>query len=205
MRNLLVDMMIKLQNFIDHEEVLKQLINFDKVGVIFQYLRDSRLEPDHLKVFVLEAFRYTMKLERFDLSIRLFNTYDTMLLKERVACNDILIASFARSPFMYEIKIYMLELFEQNFGYSNYDRLLTSIEGHFSSEEPGKQVISNCINSLVTSFVLIDLLYNIMEKHNVLEFRCNCLIELILMQCQCILVNLNMPKEIRAMVNQNAI
>ena len=40
-RNMLVSLMVKLQCYLDHEEVLKHLLNFDKSGVIFQYLRDS--------------------------------------------------------------------------------------------------------------------------------------------------------------------
>lgn len=180
------------------------MIRYDKSGVIFQFTRDERVSKANLDKFIMEAFRFLVEKDHFHLVMHLLEEHESILQKQWRACNEIIIQSFARSPCFYEIKIGVFMKFEDYFEYGNYDRILEAIEGHFSKESK-YQVIANSINPLLTPLCLLDLLFKIREKHNVLEFRCKEVQDQITKQCRSVLINFTNPKEVRAMVNQRDI
>ena len=58
-----------------------------------------------------------MLREQLSISIRMLDCYDNILLGQAVAINEHIVACFARSPFFFEIKLYILERFLETMDY----------------------------------------------------------------------------------------
>ena len=134
-------------------------------------MRDERVSLANKNKFILEAFRFSVEKDHFHISMHLLDDHESILLKQCKTCNEIIIQSFARSPFFFDIKIAIFDKFEDTFDYGSYDRLLEAIESHFAKENMEEHIIANSINPLLTPLCLYELLVKIKEKHNVLEFR----------------------------------
>jgi hypothetical protein len=57
-----------------------------------------------------------------------------MLQKESATVNEHIVTCFARSPFFYEIKLYLLNDFFKTMDYQQCDRLIEAIESHFLND-----------------------------------------------------------------------
>lgn len=131
MRKDLLELLFALQDNLDYEEVIKLLIKYDKNGLIFLLLEDPRLKLNVKKDFILEVFKYSLVREQLSVTVRILSDYKCMLLKEAATLNQYIVTCFARSPFFYEIKLYVLEDFFKTMDYHQCDRLIEAISNHF--------------------------------------------------------------------------
>jgi len=124
-----------------------------------------------------------------------------VLLKNSKVINQYLFTCLARSPFFFEIKIYLVEKFMETMDYNQLDKLIESIECHFQRETSENILANNC-NPILIAVLLLNFLDNIKETYLMFEFRIKAIKDVLNDHCRRVLVNLYMPKEIRAQVKQ---
>lgn len=113
----MLDLLLALQENLDFEEVIKLLLKYDKNGLIFLFIENPRLNLKVRKDFILEVFKYSLVREQLTVAIRILSDHKSLLQKEAASLNQYIVTCFARSPFFYEIKLYILEDFFKTMDY----------------------------------------------------------------------------------------
>lgn len=83
--------------------------------------------------------------------------------------------------------------------YTQVDDILTAIEAHFDGDTKSHYITNN-LNPILISTLLMSFLEKFNERYNVVEFRVAQLKEILEEQCRAVFVHLYMPNEIRAQV-----
>ena len=170
MRTNILSLLIALQDQLDCDDIIKLLIKYNRAGCIFLLIEDSHMKEANKHQFLLEVFRYSMQREQLTIAIRLMFMYEKILIKEAQILNEIIVTSFARSPFFFEIKLFILDKFLKTMDYQQCDRLIEAIESHFLGDT-ADGILANNINPILTSLLLLEFLLRLKNAYNVFEFR----------------------------------
>jgi hypothetical protein len=110
-RKNLIDMLVALQEQLDSDDIVRMLVKFDRVGIIFLLIEDDRLDIKLCEKFILDVFKYSIEREEFAIAVRLLGHSESLLVSHAEEINDYLYTCFSRSPYYFEIKLYILDKF----------------------------------------------------------------------------------------------
>jgi len=131
LREELQRLLLALQQELDHAEIVNLLTKYNKHGSIFRMIDHERISEEPRNQLILQMFKYTMHRELLSVSIRLIHQYERFLISNSDFCIEAIIFTTRKSPYYFEMKMWILNKFIPKMNYQQVDRFLETIEDHY--------------------------------------------------------------------------
>ena len=136
-------------------------------------------------------------MEKMAIAVQIWNEYDSILTGSSAldAVLQAIVDAFIKSPYLLEIKTFLITQVQDQLNYEHIDEILTSMEERFGEiEEDGSNSYLLCnLNPIKTAVHMLMVLSYINERYSMAVLRTEGLEEIILNQGKSILDRLFFP------------
>ena len=129
-----INIVLALQKKMDFDNLALVLVKSDDIhwrhtgDTIFPLLSDKRLKIVRRDELIVELLKAAFFQDRFDLAIKIWNTYATVVTSQPWLIVSSLIASFEKSAASFEYKAYFFHELAMDLSTVHFDRILTCVE-----------------------------------------------------------------------------
>lgn len=123
------------------------------------------------------------------------------LLDEAQTCIDSILASFNRSPYFFEFKLYFVQMFFKFFKYKHADYLLKTLEEKVE-EDVAYNFVSHNVNPLKCLMLIIDVVHKVKDAYPIVYLRCQMVTEPVEKMAKAIIDSFPSPDELKIVLKQ---